>query len=111
MNKNEIKELVKNYIKMKDETEKLHDKLEDELFMKVIELLQWENENIGTHHDIEAMGVQYRYETEYFDTYVHLFVEASWSYGGHDTNSYKIPYDKLFSDDWKDAEIEKYNII
>ena len=35
MNKNEIEELVKNYIKMKDETEKLHDKLEDELFMKV----------------------------------------------------------------------------
>ena len=109
MDKQAILDTVKLYNEKKSEVEDLHDKLEDELFMKVIELLQWENANIGTHHDIAAMGVQYSYETEYFDTYVHLFVQASWSYGGYDTKSYKVSYDKLFSDDWKEAAIAEYN--
>lgn len=82
--------------------------LENKLLYKLINILLWENENIGTGHDIGAKGVRYHYTIHFDKEYIEFIVESSWAYGGYDTEYHLIPYEKVLSDDWKDKALLSY---
>lgn len=99
---------IAEYIAERNKVHEKHKKLEAELLPRIIDVLLWKNENVGTNYDIAAKNVRYDYELEFHTEHITLFVESWWKYGGHDSENIRIPYEWIFSDDWKDDEIREY---
>lgn len=99
---------ISDYIAKKNELEQLHNELKEEFLQKAIDMLIWENENIGERHDINSKGTSYSYHIWFNKDDIELKVESSWSYGGYDVEEYVIPYEKLLSDEWKKDALLEY---
>lgn len=103
-----IMQKIQEYLAKKEEVEKLYDVLKNEILEKAIDLLLWENKNLGKNHDIGCKGVYYSYKVHLYEDSVGLDVYSSWAYGGNDTEYHIIPYKKLFLNDWKEKAVIEY---
>lgn len=101
-------QLIQEYLTKQDEVKKLHEKLTNKVLRKALDILLWENENIGTDHDVERDGIRYLYDLVFKENYVLLNADKEWSYLTYDNDSYIIPYKKLFSDDWKEKALSDH---
>lgn len=86
----------------------MYSDLKDKLLDKLIDILLWENKNLGTKHDIGCKGVSYYYTLHFEEDCIEFVVESSCAYGGHDEEIHFIPYEKIFSDDWKEKVLLNY---
>ena len=104
----DLKSLIDEYINKEKELKKMYSNLKDKLLDKLIGILLWENENLGTKHDIGCKGVSYYYTLHFKEDHIEFIVQSSWAYGGYDEEYHDIPYEKIFSDDWKEKVLSNY---
>ena len=102
------KNKLDDYLEKKKVADKLWNEIEDDLINRACDILIWENENIGTKHDINAKGVLYSYDLKLTEKGLDVHVYISWAYGGYDEDCHFISFEKLVSDDWKTEELAKY---
>lgn len=81
------------------------------IFAKAKEVFTWENDNIGTNHELtETSGWCCKNISISEDGYVYIDAYEIWSYGGYDEDDFMIEQYKLFSDDWREKALEEYNL-
>lgn len=104
-----IKKSIETYINLKEKCQEMYRDLKIVVVERILDILEWENNNIGTEWDIRDEKAHYTYDLDFTKKGVDVKANISWSYGGHEIEHYFIPYDKLFSDDWKDEALYNKN--
>ena len=96
-------ENFKLYLQKKKELKQLYSTLVDDLRNKALEVLQWENENIGTNHELNPAAEEYQFDI--CKTGVNMTVTSPLQ---NKQMMLFLPYEKLLSDDWKEEALEIY---
>lgn len=107
----ECKNILDSYLKIKKETDILYEKIYQDFITESIKILLWENENVGTQHDVAFNSHDYSYTIEFLEKYAVLEVDITWPFGGNEREYYNIPYEKYFSEEWKEVSLKNYKDI
>lgn len=105
---NSLKSNLDTYLKLKKEADQLYEKIYKDLIAKAIDILLWENENIGTEHDVKFNHRDYSYHIEFLEKSAVLEVDITWPYGGYERENHYISYEKLLNNDWKEKVLKEY---
>lgn len=103
------KNAIETYLKLREECQSIYHDLKPVVLERTLDILEWENKNIGTDWDVRRPNVKYSYDVDFAKDGVNVKASISWSYGGYNEESYFVPYDKLLSDSWKEKELLSYN--
>lgn len=98
-------------LKVEAEYQKTRATFDEVTLNRVKEILRWENECLGTDHDIEGTpGTEYQYELSYFETGVQLSVKRI-QYVKVTEDFYFFSKERLFSDEWQEEYLSQLKML